>query len=188
MPTWLTEGLVEGNVDVEYVESLLDEFSTMFCVDAGRVYATGHSMGGGFASTLACTNSDRIAAIGPVSVWSVKDLGECAPERSVPIMGCFSIDDSGYEGGEWAPNAELWSFNEFGELWSGINNCAAGPNADEEPGGASSQAWAGSAAPTVMWTLSDGGHTWPGSSELFASTDVDASKMLWEFFSQHQRS
>lgn len=186
MPSWLTEGVVEGNPDITYVEELLDELDAMLCVDAGRVYATGHSMGGGFASTLGCTLDDRIAAIGPVSVWNVVGLGECEPARSVPVMGMFSVDDSGYEGGEWTPVVDLESYPDFGERWAGLNTCSSGPEPDGQSGDASSQQWSGCSAPVVMWTLADGGHTWPGSTELGASTDIDATTTLWQFFTEHQ--
>lgn len=186
MAAWLTEGLVEGNVDIAYVEDLLGELETMFCVNSKRVYATGHSMGGGFAVTLACTLSDRLAAVGPVSVWTVKGLGDCQPSQSVPIMGFFSIDDSGYEGGEWAPYVELWSYAEFKELWADLNGCTAGPDPSDQSGQATSEEWSGCESPVIMWTLADGGHTWPGSSQLFASTNIDATKTLWDFFAQHE--
>lgn len=184
---WLTEGVIDGNPDVGYVEGLLGELEDVFCVDRSRVYATGHSMGGGFTFALGCTLSDQIAAIGPVSTFAVKDLGDCTPSRPVPVMSFFSIDDPGYEGGPWGPYVEQISFAEFGELWAEVNECASGPEAGEASGSSSSQVWAGCSAPVIMWSLSDGGHTWPGStSEEFASTDIDASVTLWEFFARHE--
>jgi polyhydroxybutyrate depolymerase len=186
MLSWLTEGLAEGNPDITYVENLLNELETMFCVDKSRVYATGHSMGGGFSHTLGCTLGDRIAAIGPASVWTVKGLGDCAPTRPLPIMGFFSIDDPGFEGGQWAPFVELWSFHEFGELWARLNNCTSGREPGDTSGDSSSDVWSGCSSPVIMWTLSDGGHTWPGGSQRFANTDINASETLWEFFTQHQ--
>jgi polyhydroxybutyrate depolymerase len=188
MAAWLTEGLADGNADIAYVEDLLDELQTIFCINENRIYVTGHSMGGGFAFILGCTLSDRIAAIGPVSVWAVKGLGECAPTRPVPVMGIFSIDDSGYDGGEWAPYVEAWSFPEFGELWAALNDCTPGSEAVDQSGGATLDAWSGCSQPVAMWTLSDGGHTWPGSGELFASADLDASRVLWAFFKQNSLS
>ena len=188
MPKWLTEGIRDGNPDITYVETLLDELDETFCVDAGRIYATGHSMGAGFASTLACTLNGRLAAIGTVSVWNVKGLGDCAPARSVPVMGLFSIDDPGYEGGEWTSVVVLESFTDFGARWADLNSCTSGPQPGGESETVSSAEWAECSAPVVMWTLPDGGHTWPGSEELGANTNVDATTTLWDFFTEHQLS
>jgi polyhydroxybutyrate depolymerase len=46
----------------------------------------------------------------------------------------------------------------------------------------------------VLWTLEDGGHTYPGGkmfpSEVqsglgYANTDIFASELMWEFFKRH---
>jgi polyhydroxybutyrate depolymerase len=57
-------------------------------------------------------------------------------------------------------------------------------------------AWSKTGAQVVLWTLEDGGHTWPGGqllpSEITAeagniNTDISASPLMWEFFSKFRR-
>lgn len=190
MRPWLTAGLVEGNQDIDYVDDLLDELGALFCVDSHRVFAAGHSMGGGFAFAVGCTLANRITAVGVASAFMVKAMGECAPARPMPIMGFHSIDDptNPYQGGTGPGGAELWSFSEFGELWASINGCEADPEPGDRSGTATSKVWSGCSAPVVMWSLPEGLHTYPGDSqsEAIGSNDVDASEMLWEFFAQQE--
>ena len=48
--------------DVGFTETILDQLEEEHCIDISRVYATGWSNGGLFASTLACELHDRFAA------------------------------------------------------------------------------------------------------------------------------
>ncbi|MBS1838243.1 MAG: hypothetical protein JST64_11185, partial [Actinobacteria bacterium] len=50
-----------GNVDVTFVDDLVDQLGRQLCLDLSRVYATGLSNGAMFSSVLACQRSDRIA-------------------------------------------------------------------------------------------------------------------------------
>ena len=186
MPAWVTEGLIEGNPDVEFVDALIDDLGILLCIDTNQVYATGLSMGGGFVFALACTLADRFAGFAAASPWLVDDMGECQPARPVPMMGLHSIDDptNPYDGDEQF-GAVIWSFPQFGALWSDLNRCESGPDPGERSGEATSEVWTGCEAPVVMWSLADGGHSWPGSpKEGWASKDLDASQTVWLFFSQ----
>jgi len=49
-PDWSGLGLD----DVGFVRYLLDDMNSKYCVDTGRVFAVGHSNGGGFVNMLAC--------------------------------------------------------------------------------------------------------------------------------------
>src|SRR5690606_3477839 len=53
-----------GNInDVGYISSVIDYLTETLNIDAARVYATGHSMGGMFAFRLGCELQDKIAAV-----------------------------------------------------------------------------------------------------------------------------
>ena len=61
------------------------------CIDTDRIFATGKSLGGGFAGVLACDAimSARIAAFAPVSgAFYITTSGTCVPE-TIPIP-CFA--------------------------------------------------------------------------------------------------
>jgi polyhydroxybutyrate depolymerase len=75
---------VEGNRDLVFTRALLDEMERRYCIDRNRVYATGFSNGGFFSNVLACTMSDRIAAVAPVGAGRI--TVPCAPSRAVPVI------------------------------------------------------------------------------------------------------
>ena len=58
----LDEFKAQGKDDLAFVDELLDLLIGDYCADDNRVYATGMSGGGIFASRLVCDMSDRIAA------------------------------------------------------------------------------------------------------------------------------
>ena len=48
-------------------------------------------------------------------------------------------------------------------------------------------------AEVVFYTVADGGHTWPGGKAMPAAIvgkttpDVDATRLMWSFFTEHPR-
>ena len=52
--------------DIGFIGDLIDYLGNNFCIDTGRVFASGHSNGGGLTNVLACdpVMSRRIAAFG----------------------------------------------------------------------------------------------------------------------------
>jgi polyhydroxybutyrate depolymerase len=81
---WDTTDPVSTNPDLQFVSALLDQVEATQCIDTSRVYAAGFSDGAVMASQLACTLSQRIAAIGAVSGLQLPE--RCAPSRSVPVV------------------------------------------------------------------------------------------------------
>jgi polyhydroxybutyrate depolymerase len=49
-------------------------------------------------------------------------------------------------------------------------------------------------ADVILYTLEGGGHTWPGGKPLpewivgHTSSEISASKVMWDFFLQHPRT
>lgn len=87
------------NPDLAFLNSMLDAVEEGLCVDEARIYSTGISNGGLMSFVLACTMSDRIAAIAPVS--GVVVPGDCNPGRAVPTIAFYGDADTvlPFEGG-----------------------------------------------------------------------------------------
>jgi len=88
----------EGEYDTTFIEAMLDELPSNYCVDNGRIFATGMSNGGGFAMLAACGLPDRIRAVATVSgafYKSCKASGRqpsvlalhSSTDRQVPLVG-----------------------------------------------------------------------------------------------------
>ena len=158
-----------GSRDVEFVRDLIHQLQSRCRVDPNRIYASGHSNGGGMVNRLACDLADRIAAIGPVS--GAYQSGRCSPSRPVPVFAIHGTADNiiPYEGiPEWAAG------------WAERNGC------DPEPAEVlhnvliSERQWMDcrEGADVVLYTIVDLTHDWTHDLINFGQT-------IWYFFEQH---
>ncbi len=89
-----------GEVEFRYFDAVIDDVSSRFAVDPGKLMATGFSAGGMMTWNLICHRSDSFAAFVPVSgtFWDpVPDTCTTPPatvlhihgdaDRTVPLMG-----------------------------------------------------------------------------------------------------
>ena len=86
---------ISSNTDVEFISVLIDTMKLRYTIDPNRIYASGFSMGGMMSYKLACTLSDKIAAIGPASGYPLGNMvTSCTPARPVPICHTHGTYDS----------------------------------------------------------------------------------------------
>ncbi|MGD8487357.1 MAG: PHB depolymerase family esterase [Chloroflexota bacterium] len=199
------------NPDVQFIGALIDRLGQQLCLDLARVYVTGMSNGGSAATALGCVLDERIAAIAPVA--GIVDPGEvCNTARPVPMLAFYGQVDpiNPFEGGMGPMLAEAPSEvgTPFGELpyaaaFEGLvtdrvagiaERYGCGPDPTTElitehverisyacPGGAD----------VALVVATDGGHAWPGSPAPHpvylghVNMEIDASRMMWDFFAQH---
>jgi len=81
---WDTTDHSPTNPDLMFVSALLAQVESSQCIDTSRVYASGFSDGSFMVSLLACTMSDRFAAIAAVSGLQLNP--PCPTSRRVPII------------------------------------------------------------------------------------------------------
>ena len=172
--------------DVAFVRDLLDSLETRCSIDPARVYATGHSRGGGMANRLGCELSDRIAAIGPVS--GDYEFGEdCTPARAVAVVAFHgTLDPVIPYNGFGLPGEIHESYNRINTPipswaagWAERDGCSAQSAQVYQQEPVTGQAWTGcqAGAEVLLYTVSGGTHDWPGV--------VDAARMIWDFFAAH---
>lgn len=190
--------------DVAFVKAILGELKSMLNVDTRRIYAAGFSNGAQFSFRLAREMSEQFAAIAAVAGHrSAQEFGSPAcPARHIPIMQFAGKQDpvAPYNGGSppFKPvfQTTLQPVRETIMTWVKCNECDPAAVAETRRGQALEQRWdkCKSNAPVVLWTLEDGGHTWPGG-QMFPSEvkmgsgainkDIDASLEIWNFFKQN---
>ncbi|MDC0717573.1 alpha/beta hydrolase family esterase [Nannocystis bainbridge] len=168
--------------DIGFVRALVARLQDELCVDPRRVYATGMSNGGYLSHRLACEATDLIAAIAPVSATIVID--PCEPARPIPVMMFNGTTDIlvPYGGGLYQSAPQ--SFAD----WAGHNHCNGAPAVTQQAGGATCEAYddCDDDVTVTLCTLEGMGHCWPGNPECpfgTPSVDLDASALIWEFFS-----
>lgn len=158
-----------GSRDVQFVRALMDHLQRRCHIDPNRIYASGHSNGGGMVNRVACELSERIAAIGPVS--GAYSSGDCSPSRPVAIFAIHGTADAivSYSGiPDWAA------------AWAQRNGCDPEPVDVPHNVLISEKKWGNckAGADVVLYTIQDLGHDWPGDL-------IDVGQKIWDFFEQH---
>lgn len=174
-----------GTDDVGFISALIDTLELNYSIDLKRVYATGMSMGGFMSYRLACELSYRIAAI--ASVTGLQAFYPCDPGRPVPVMQFHGTADSVVPYAGVATTISNWVTN---------NNCPADPvitnladidTTDNSTVTVSYYGLCNDSTEVVLYTIFNGGHTWPGASYIIGVTnqDIEASLEIWNFFKNY---
>ncbi|HEY3112783.1 MAG TPA: PHB depolymerase family esterase [Gemmatimonadaceae bacterium] len=182
--------------DVRFISELIDTLSASYNIDSTRIYANGLSNGGGMSFVLSCTLSDRIAAVGMVAAAQTMPWRWCTDHRAVPMIAFHGTADRHvpYNGGSsWIssrpfPNVSRWAAN-----WARRNGCGSNPVESTVAADVTRRTYTNCAddAAVVLYTVQGGGHTWPGGTPLpkwfvgRTTRSIDATRLMWEFFSEH---
>ncbi len=223
MPQGLSTELIEGfhwnNLmlggteadDVAFIDELLDSLEAQLCVDAARIYSTGLSNGAEMSVRLACSLSDRIAAVAPVAgVYfppMVEELPEgvgCPLTRPVPIIAFHGTADPiiPFDGGPLGEAVGLdLTFRDIDDAilpeWAAANGCDSVPTEEPVTENVRVIRYQGCDQDVTveLYVIEGGGHTWPGSTfELpaaaeevigFTTQEISANDLLWDFFVAH---
>jgi polyhydroxybutyrate depolymerase len=182
-------------VDVRFISDLIDELERQYNIDRTRIYANGLSNGGGMSILLGCTLADRITAIGSVSGGYLYPLDECRPSRPVPMIAFHGTADPivPYLGGPSRYfDLPFPAIPEWVSARAKLNGCGSSPEELPVSGEASGIRYSGcdQGADVVFYMIDGGGHSWPGGEPLPkwiagpTTQDIDATRVMWEFFSR----
>jgi polyhydroxybutyrate depolymerase len=171
------------------------------------VYAAGFSHGGIMALRLAIESPETFAAVGTVAASLPVQLTQLpAPALPTPVAMINSIDDPvlPFEGGRL-----IFRGFEIGNMvsvpdsigyWVEVNGANAEPLVDALPDIATydnctvQRGVHQGDAPVARYTISGGGHSWPGGPQQFEEAarpvcyDIKATDVLLEFFAQFSRA
>ncbi|WP_054814596.1 extracellular catalytic domain type 1 short-chain-length polyhydroxyalkanoate depolymerase [Nocardia arizonensis] len=199
-----------GVDDIGFVSALIDRLIATDNVDPARIYVTGMSNGAMFTQYLGCHLGARIAAIAPVAgLLPVAAQPLCAPGRPMPVLQIHGTGDpiTPYDGGFVRTSSghngrpgttPMLSVQADQAVWRAANNCAAPvttalpPVADDGTSVTVRTAACPGNAEVVLYTVTNGGHTWPGGDQYLpealigkVSRQFDASEVIWRFFAAH---
>jgi len=195
-----------GTDDVAFLSALIDHLAARMPLDLDRIYATGHSNGGGMSLRLGCELADRIAAIAPVSNSLAEPLRtSCEPSRPISVLLIHGTEDGyiPYAGGDVigaGDRGRVLGVDATVALFAAHDAC--GPPVTTVTDNAADGTkllrtrYEGCAAATevVSDRLEGGGHTWPGVQRFgdFAlgvvSDEYEGSRRIWEFLSTQRRT
>ena len=184
--------------DVGFTKAVLADVARFVPYDAKRVYASGFSNGGFLCYRLACEMPGPFAAIAVVS--AVQGIGFDAHRDGppVPLMHIHGLLDHNvnYHGGvgeNAMEKTERPSVAETLQYWLARNRCRKEAFEETRKGAAVCRRFKPDAggAPVVLWTMENGGHTWPGGRSTLPESmvgpinqDVSASELIWDFFKE----
>jgi polyhydroxybutyrate depolymerase len=193
---------------VGFISAVLDDLSALIKLDANRVYCTGMSNGAHMCYRLARQLSHRIAAIAAVTGHERVDGPLPPPPRKISVMQVSGRKDeyAPYKGGMPSGGkgllknkfqAEMDPVEDVVESWAKFNKCDMNSKTVRRIGSAEETRYTACADGTevVLWTLDDGGHTWPGGERVPAEVrlgvgevnhDISASEEIWKFFQRHR--
>ena len=165
-PFWDTS---PGSRDVQFVRDLIDHLLRRCNVDPKRIYASGHSNGGGMVNRLACELADRLAAIGPVS--GAYSSGGCSPSRPIPVFAIHGTEDR---------TVSYHGIPEWAAAWGERNGCEPEPVEVVHNVLISERQWTNcrEGADVILYTIQDLGHDWIHDIINFGQT-------IWDFFERH---
>jgi len=182
--------------DVAFISDLIDYLEGQYNLDPARIYANGLSNGGGMTFVLACKLSERIAAIGSVAGAQLLPWDECTPSRPVPAIVFHGNADPivPFEGGPSRSfDIPFPRVDEWVQTLAERNGCGSEPQSLPAAGDANGMHYTGCEqdADVIYYTIDGGGHTWPGGDPLpewitgYTTGDIDATRLMWDFFQQH---
>jgi polyhydroxybutyrate depolymerase len=182
--------------DVTFISDLIKKLEGEYNIDPRRIYANGLSNGGGMSVLLSCELSDRIAAIGSVAGAYSFPWSECPPSRPMPSIVFHGTADPivPYLGGpSHDPATPLPAIPGWVEALALRNGCSQAPSEIPASGAVSGIHYSNCIqnADVIFYTVAGGGHSWPGGEPLpqfivgHTTQDIDATKVMWDFFQQH---
>ncbi|GAA4136432.1 alpha/beta hydrolase family esterase [Actinomadura keratinilytica] len=199
---WRLPGMADGTADVRYIRGLLDHLESTLCVDTGREFATGFSNGAGMSAALVCGLGGRLAAVAPVAGLNL--TRPCADPRPTTMLVFHGTADPIIPYGGGAPyngnvarvpgwmrpagggSLVLPSVRDQVERWARLFGCGRASRRQAATGiTLVSRSGCRDGTRVDFYTVTGGGHSWPGSPSLGAgpsTTRIDATQIMLDAF------
>jgi len=184
--------------EIKFIHHIIDTLQTRYPVNEDGIFSTGFSNGGSMSVRLAC-ESGQIKAVSSVASTAVKQvIDQCNPDKPKSIMIIQGGDDSITSiDGVQKSKREIVSHEYAIQKFLSLNECSSDftklsvPDTSESVGTKKVYRDCANDSEVISIILKEGGHTWPGGPQyrfkfLVGKTikNIDASEVIWEFFSQ----
>jgi polyhydroxybutyrate depolymerase len=184
--------------DVSFAEAIVTDIARFMKFDPARVFAAGFSNGGFMCYRLACERPKLfagVAVVGAVQGVSMEGAEQGEPISLIHIHGRHDKNVN-YDGGIGENAMEKTDRPSVGatiDFWIARNRCAKEGFDETRTGAAVCRRYkpGPDGKPVVLWTIEDGGHTWPGGQSTLpesmvgpVSHDINASEVIWGFFAR----
>ena len=161
-PGWQAGVGDQGDRDLKFFDAVLTSLQQDYQVDARRIYATGHSNGGGFTYLLWAARGDRFAAFAPSAAATARTLPMLKPR---PVLHVAGEKD--------ALVKFAWQQQTM-EALRKLNRCGDGQPWEGEPG---CTLYASKLGAPVVTFIHPGAHQFPGTTPA----------IIVRFFKEHAK-
>ena len=186
------------NEDTVFIKTLVAKLVKDYNIDNNRIYLAGFSNGGFMTQRILCENERLFAAFASVAAQVFRELPIfCATPKPTSLLLIHGTADNilPFDG----VGQKLPSVTKSFEFWLQYLSCSTDilgsdiESVDEETRVSlfKAQDCIGN-QDLYLYAVVNGGHNWPGHSGFIpfsiaghTTKDIDASELLWEFFSKH---
>jgi poly(3-hydroxybutyrate) depolymerase len=167
--TWDTSS---GSADLQLFTALVDSISSDYCIDAHRIFSTGHSTGAIMTNALGCSYAPMLRAIAPVAGTSPGTAGRTCTGKVAALIAH----------GENDPLMPFSQGQATRDFFISQNGCTT-RTATWAPETACVEYQGCQPDLPVVWCVHDGGHSWPSLSfGCDGGICIDGGAAIWAFF------
>lgn len=174
--------------DINFINALLDDLSTRYCVDITRLYATGYSLGSMFIYEVACQMNDRFAAVASFAGTMPVSPNSCEMVNKLPVMHIHGTEDSiisyndEWDWKAWDSVGTMMDIPQLLEFWGDQNGCQDVDWTDNSDGRHVVYDGCEDGVRVEHHRLEGQDHWWPETIDGVSTTEV-----IWSFVSEFTR-
>lgn len=182
---WQLNTSESSTQDIAFVEALIDDLSSRYCVDSKRIYATGYSLGSMFTYELACHLNARFAAIASFAGTMPVTPNSCALVENVSIMHIHGQDDpiisydNEWEWKAWDSVGAMRDIPSLVRFWSEQYGCQNESETQSDSALHIVHDACDEGVRVEHYRLTGVGHEWPD-----AISGVSTHEVIWNFVSE----
>lgn len=156
--------VTSGDDDLEFFDAVRQKMLEDYPINPSRVFAAGHSNGGGFAAYTACHRAHQLTGIATVSAAYYDEVFEGCSQIPIKQIDFHGTKDSiiAYDGGS-RHGAEFEPVEEVMNQAAQRNYCEPDPVVETLSRPGEEFVWESCDAQLRHYRLDGSGHIWPGS-------------------------
>ncbi len=162
---WQRDAADQGGRDLKFFDAVLNSLQKEYQIDPKRIYATGHSNGGGFTYLLWAERDDVFAAVAPSGALSLPALPKLKPK---PVL---------HLAGETDPLVKFAWQEKMIQAVSKLNGCAESGGPWASSGDLAGTLYLSAAGTPLITLIHPGGHQFP----------KEAPALIVRFFKENVR-